>query len=137
MNLAEALLERAVGCMLAVGELAVEEIQQNIVSKDLLETGRMLTSVEGSEVSFTPTKATVQIRVRAPYASFQDEGTGVYAGGAPIVHPTGYFHFFWRREGGAETWLQEVQGTPKTQFFSDVIDDLASHRIREVWDAFR
>lgn len=140
-TLAEELVIRATLCLEAVGFAAKAEMQHIIDEEDIIETGTLRDSIEAHDVTFHGTHATLKLACRAVndrgrhYASFQDTGTGVYAGNGPIVHPTAYFHFFWRRMGGAETWLQEVQGTPPTHFWSDGIEAIDLHIFREAWNA--
>lgn len=132
IGLAEELIGKVIETLIATGIEAEAEIKSNILDSDIIDSRSMFDSVIANEVTFDGTKARLRLAVPVRHASFQDEGTGVYAGGGPIE---GWVTFNWRRQGGVRTSLPRVQGTPKTQFFTKALDAVEHVILPAVWNA--
>lgn len=94
------------------------------------DTGAMTQTVEITDADNDTTIAR-HLHFPQEYSSWQDEGTGEYAGQGRIYPTTAkVLHFFLK--DGTEVFVRSVKGTPRTGWFTDTfarwLDFLAAAR---------
>jgi hypothetical protein len=110
-----------------VGDLATAFVQV-VRDKAPRRTGELADSVEVDDVSQTGDGATAHVVVGAPYASYVDEGTGIYGPlGTPIVPVTAKVLVFPATVGPrAYVFTPYVLGSEPTHFWSRALEDWPS-----------
>ncbi len=103
-----------------VADDATQAMFLDMADKAPRDTGEMTNTLT---VDNEDSDTLIARRVGAPveYASWQNEGTGIYAGGGRI-YPTNAkaLHFYWRKMGVTVTFAS-VAGTPATHWWDNAI----------------
>lgn len=100
----------------AVTERMVEDTRQACSRR----TGQLADSIGADPWQEEATRFTSTIRATAPYARFQNDGTGIFGPTGSRIYPRkpgGVLAFDWPAAGGV-VFARSVQGSPGTHFFT-------------------
>lgn len=117
------LRERVIQRMNEVADDAVQAMFLEMDRDGPRDTGEMLNSLDVTNTE-NGEGGRIGRHVACPveYASFQDEGTGVYGPeGTPIVPTTASVLVFYWAKTGRTMFLPSVQGSPATHWWSEKI----------------
>lgn len=98
------------------GQLVLDDIAAT-APKD---TGAMIEGTKITSVEIGETVVSLTVEASAEYASFQEDGTGIYGPRGERIYPTNAraLVFNWKKAGGRLVAFASVKGTPATHWFS-------------------
>lgn len=97
-----------------------ERMVQDTRDKTSRRTGQLAESIGADQWQESGDRYTTTIRATAPYAHFQDVGTGIYGPTGSRIYPRrqgGVLVFDWPAAGGT-VFARSVAGSPGTHFWS-------------------
>ena len=122
-DLTKALDDFAVGAITAMGEEFVARAKMRTPRA----SGELWNSISHGVGSVSGASATITVEAEAEYASWQDEGTGIYGPTGNRIYPTSAkaLVFYWPPVGKTVAFAS-VAGVQPTNFWSDVVNEFDS-----------